>query len=266
MENESSKKELSITNEEQDAAKIKRRSKNDPEGRSFKCDICGKTYLSRPAVTQHVKTKHPDEMNKVKRNRGRPKKDDEVDTKANNREIFMESFFDKSIRVRGIENFDAENELILSLTSLYTDYKEILFKDWPSINLDYPILKIELTEEMKQNEIKTFDEAIIRFLNYMGSKTSKNYFFFTCKFIILFREFINIFKKGNEAVSHPFSEFNSPDSVPESCNEFIADFLDKHNFFGLEIIEVIESIQYFCNWLYNNGLTYSLLTLMSSNE
>ena len=38
--------------------KRKRRSKNDAEGRSFKCSECGKSYLSQPALTNHKKTKH----------------------------------------------------------------------------------------------------------------------------------------------------------------------------------------------------------------
>jgi hypothetical protein len=36
-------------------AKSKRRSKNDVDGRDFKCKYCDKTYLSYPALYTHMK-------------------------------------------------------------------------------------------------------------------------------------------------------------------------------------------------------------------
>lgn len=38
-------------------SKHKRRSKNDNQGRNFRCG-CGKKYLSYPALYTHIKTKH----------------------------------------------------------------------------------------------------------------------------------------------------------------------------------------------------------------
>jgi hypothetical protein len=52
----------------------RRRSKNDPEGRNFKCDECGKCYLSIPALTMHKKTKHNYGADGEKKGRGRPRK------------------------------------------------------------------------------------------------------------------------------------------------------------------------------------------------
>jgi hypothetical protein len=54
--------------------KRKRRSKNDAEGRSFKCSECGKSYLSQPALTNHKKSKHNYGLNGEKKGRGRPRK------------------------------------------------------------------------------------------------------------------------------------------------------------------------------------------------
>jgi hypothetical protein len=61
--------------------KNKRRSKNDVDGRDFKCKYCDKTYLSYPALYTHMKQKHakgPDgEMRTPPtsgRGRGRPRK------------------------------------------------------------------------------------------------------------------------------------------------------------------------------------------------
>jgi hypothetical protein len=47
--------------------------------RDFLCTICGKTYLSNPALYLHMKVKHIQENNQMvngeyKRGRGRPKK------------------------------------------------------------------------------------------------------------------------------------------------------------------------------------------------
>lgn len=59
----------------------KRRSKNDNQGRDFKCKYCDKTYLSYPALYTHMKQKHSKGPDGELRNpptsgrgRGRPRK------------------------------------------------------------------------------------------------------------------------------------------------------------------------------------------------
>ena len=61
---------------EQISYKGKRRSKNDNEGRNFKCNHCNRTYLSYPALYTHNKTKHNylQQPSVPNRGRGRPKK------------------------------------------------------------------------------------------------------------------------------------------------------------------------------------------------
>ena len=47
-----------------------RRSKHEQEGRIFACD-CGKAFLSKPALNNHIKTKHPETFEgQIKRGRG----------------------------------------------------------------------------------------------------------------------------------------------------------------------------------------------------
>jgi len=61
---------------EKQNSKVKRRSKNIMEGRSYKCKHCSKTYLSYPALYTHTKTKHKeinDHCLSNGRSRGRPK-------------------------------------------------------------------------------------------------------------------------------------------------------------------------------------------------
>ncbi|MDR3737354.1 MAG: hypothetical protein P4L10_17750 [Acidobacteriaceae bacterium] len=57
--------------------KGKRRSKNETEGRNYKCNQCERTYLSYPALYTHIKTKHSSQGETPLtsgRGRGRPKK------------------------------------------------------------------------------------------------------------------------------------------------------------------------------------------------
>ena len=61
--------------------KKSRRSKNDNDGRDFKCKYCDKTYLSYPALYTHCKQKHakgadgtPMAPPSSGRGRGRPRK------------------------------------------------------------------------------------------------------------------------------------------------------------------------------------------------
>ena len=57
--------------------KGKRRSKNETEGRNYKCNQCERTYLSYPALYTHIKTKHSTQGETPLtsgRGRGRPKK------------------------------------------------------------------------------------------------------------------------------------------------------------------------------------------------
>jgi len=64
-------------------AKHRRRSKNDNEGRKFRCGGCDKRYLSYPALYTHIKQKHdsvtPEGTNNASvhsgRGRGRPRKE-----------------------------------------------------------------------------------------------------------------------------------------------------------------------------------------------
>lgn len=76
-----SKGEGESINQSGQKSKHKRRSKNDNQGRNFKCG-CGKKYLSYPALYTHIKTKHggvtPSGTNtsqfQTGRGRGRPRK------------------------------------------------------------------------------------------------------------------------------------------------------------------------------------------------
>ena len=51
-----------------------RRSKNEQNGRNYKCD-CGKSYLSQPALTNHILAKHPERLEgQLQKGKGRTRK------------------------------------------------------------------------------------------------------------------------------------------------------------------------------------------------
>lgn len=242
--------------------KRRRRSKNDTEAQSFKCDICGRSYLSKPAVAQHAKAKHPDIQIKSSRGRGRPKRDDtpsvhqEIKSTSNGREAFMSGYFNVPFRASTNETFEAIQEFGKALKELYNEYKEIIFTDQQNPLIKYPLLELKLED----NEIKTFDESILKYLHFVSKLTSKSYYLFICKFLILFREFVNIEKQKDESIVQPFSVYNPPESVPDLTNNFISDFLDENKLFGLNFEEIINLTQHYCGWLFDMGLTKSILT------
>ena len=102
----------------------------------------------------------------------------------------------------------------------------------------------------------------------INSKCNKSYFVFAFKFVVLFRECINKFKINEIEKSKDYTEVYNSDQVPDLCNEFITDFMENADFFGLNSDdnknELIEIIQHFCFWLFDNGYTSSRLTLLTN--
>lgn len=77
---EDDESEIEYVDEHGKKRRAKRRSKNDLDGRDYKCSFCPKTYLSYPALYTHMKTKHSKGSDgqhlllNSGRGRGRPKK------------------------------------------------------------------------------------------------------------------------------------------------------------------------------------------------
>ena len=100
--------------------KQKRRSKNDVNGRDYKCTFCDKTYLSYPALYTHMKNKHakgPDGQPLIAfnsgRGRGRPKKNSL--TSRNHVEPTSSNFF------RTIDKVGGPIEPTLGFNEIYTE-------------------------------------------------------------------------------------------------------------------------------------------------
>ena len=115
----------------------------------------------------------------------------------------------------------------------------------------------------------TCDETFAYYLYDVCPKVNSEYFHFIIKFIILFRECINNYRsknseQSNEGGSKEFTTYGNSETVPDLCNEFITDFMEINDYFGLDTNELIEIIQHLCYWLYMKSFTASRLTLLNN--
>jgi hypothetical protein len=242
----------------------KRRSKNDPTGRQHKCEICGKTYLSRPALSQHIKTKHLDRIGEYKRGRGRPRKNEEHQANINNSK-YHEFFTRPNVKKADDEGaFKYYEVLQSSIRELYTNFQKVLNPASLDMEKEHGLMKIEINSENdhKDPKLVNYDESILRYLREASNKTNKKYFDFMCKFCILFRESFNRQKQKENSKDEEYSAKNNAEEVPDRCNDFITEFMEQNNYFELDSSEVIEIIQHFCHWLYEKSFTTSVLSLM----
>ena len=105
-----------------------RRSRHCKEGRKFKCENCEKSYLSQPALLNHMFNKHPEiiKENKInKRKRGRPKKF-EIVQKIKEEKIIKNynSFFQSPIRALKQNEIICDNyeKVVFIVFQIYKDY------------------------------------------------------------------------------------------------------------------------------------------------
>jgi hypothetical protein len=189
-----------------------------------------------------------------------------------NSEQKFRNFFENEFRRKD----DYESSLILNdyieqiFNEIYVKYKKFLPKEYPTI-IDNPFLrkvKENINLEKNENKVKNCDEVFFEYLKDINSKCNKSYFVFSFKFVVLFRECINKFKINEIEKSKDYTEVYNSDQVPDLCNEFITDFMENADFFGLNSDdnknELIEIIQHFCFWLFDNGYTSSRLTLLTN--
>lgn len=238
---------LESTNSGAKQDKKKRRSKNDADSDLRKCKHCDKTYLSEIALNNHVKTKHAHLVEHINRGRGRPRKNAPIERDTSGFEFLYTTFFENDLRKKNEEKFDIDKAYKDNFDNLYTKYKEKVF-----VNANQP----EDLSFFIENE-KSCDYAFDKYLKYAYQMTNRNYFDFLFKFVVMFKECINL-KKGEM-----YTRSNNADIVPDMCNDFVSDFLEKNNFFGMDINELILAIQHCCHWLWETHYTTSKLTLMS---
>lgn len=185
------------------------------------------------------------------------------------------------------EPFNVSEVIKLVFDDIYMGkYREKCFIQ-PTHYTDHPILQMlfhEVSLNKTKNE-KTCDDIFYEYLHQYQNQTNKAYFILMLKFVILFRECMNISKQkevpggksGAEvdtSLDQPspiykkeYSSVSNAENAPELCNEFITEFMENNNYFKIEDEwernEIIELIQHFCYWLHKNEYTQSKLSLLS---
>jgi hypothetical protein len=148
-----------------------------------------------------------------------------------------------------------------SFEHLFTHYKD-LFKTLKSFTEHNLYVKVKEREGLTEDgEAKVADEIFAKYICEAFTQTNREYFLFITKFVILFRECINKYKTVE--TGEEFAKVSPAETVPDLCNEFITEFMEHNDYFGLDTNELIEIIQQFCNWLYESKFTTSRLTLVS---
>ena len=289
--------------QENEKTKRHRRTKEEITERQYRCPDCDKCYLSGPALTTHRKTKHGYELNNDKKIRGRPRKDFAQENPTVTSQNKYNAFFknetrkaissldqtinDKTITLEIIQKFmsAAFRHCQSALTELSTKYENIeqypLYKivienwdkDTPDIEqecyLDESRTKNK-SEQLKKIKAPCVDSLFYLYLKEFSKQTNEDYFWFMVKFIVLFRESINIQKRNmvTDDIITPnkneFTQLFNADEIAELCNDFFLDFMEPHNFFGLNKEESIELVQHFCFWLYTNMYSPAHLTLLKN--
>ena len=281
----------STTNNEK--AKRHRRGKQDTTNeRTYKCPDCDKSYLSNPALVMHRRTKHGLVIDGEKRARGRPKASDEQEVSYKKAKKYYNEFLGDEVRKKKNTNEKIDKEVVKeNFRNIFNALKDKIFKDiekvedyqlydltdkeWDNKNLD--VTKDNNGEKNKKEKEKNddpvkrtlIDYVFIIFLKEISENTNKKYFEFIQKFILLYRKFINYFKKNSiKKESKDFdskkeySQIECAEEIPETFNDFFLDFLQPNSYFAGKDNDYIELAQYFCFWLYEKKYTQSYLTLI----
>jgi len=114
--------------------------------------------------------------------------------------------------------------------------------------------------------LNNLDDIFFSYLKEFYSKTNQEYFHFMFKFIIMFRQCINKLKNYNtfnlpDPINY-YSQHQNAEIVPDLCNDFVTEFMEPKDYFGMDTLELIEIIQHLCHWLFINNFTTSRLTLV----
>ena len=283
---------LQNQNQYNNMEKIKRhrRGKNEINDRNYRCPDCDKCYLSGPALTTHRKTKHGYGNNGEKRSRGRPRKDclnENISNIPQNKFIY---FFNEEHRKNSDEqiiNIDTiKNDLRIIFKQcqkeLFSDIDEVekysfyqlIVENWEKEepNLVHECFNAINKLEDPLNKIQSYnlDGIFFFYLREFYKNANLEYFWFMIKFIVLFRECINklranLVKKEEQSETNKFySQIFNSENVPEICNDFVLEFMEPYDYFGLNKDELIELIQHFCYWLYIKHYTQLHISLINN--
>jgi hypothetical protein len=307
-EKDQNSKEGEKDDQPQEKLKRRRRGKSEINDRKYHCPDCEKCYLSGPALTTHRKTKHGYGVEGVNtKKRGRPKKEGQTEGGQNTQNKYNNFFnadhrkkINQEILDEKKENEEGKNEekavelnkIKDILIKIFNQTKEQIFQNIENIdkytfynlivenwekdesNLFPPEERFCYSIPVRKDETPTklnsynLDQLFFNYLKEFSKKVNDDYLWFMFKFIVLFRECINLKNKEQIRPENKsdkrqlFTQIYNAETVPEACNYFFLDFLMPYDNFGLNKDELIELVQHFCYWLYINQYTQSHLTLL----
>ena len=277
-------------------AKRHRRGKSEINERNYRCPDCDKCYLSGPALTTHRKTKHGYGINGEKRARGRPRKEcinENISTNPQNKFIyFFGEEHRKLINEQEMINLDIIKQNIKTIfkqckESLFNDIEDVekynfynlIIDDWEKdepefeqecfssivVNMNLPVKDNNENFNIKVQSYN-LDCIFFFYLKEFYKSVNKVYFWFILKFIILFREFLNQTRKNfvKNGENKDFTQLYNAEIIPEMFNEFLLDFMESYDYFGLNKNELIELMQHFCYWLNINRYSQTQLSLINN--
>ena len=269
--------------------KIKRhrRGKNEINDRNFRCPDCDKCYLSGPALTTHRKTKHGYGNNGEKRARGRPRKDclnENIPNDPQNKYLFFFSEEHRKCLDDNIINLDVvkndlriifkqcQQELFNEIDDVenYSFY-QLIVENWekeiPDLIQECFIAINKIEDPLNKIQSYNLDGILFTYLKEFYKNANLEYFWFMIKFIVLFRECVNrlradLVKKDQQ--NKLYCEIYNCENAPEVCNDFLLEFMEPYDYFGMNKEELIELILHFCYWLNLKEYTHLNLSLLNN--
>jgi hypothetical protein len=233
-----------------------RRSRHCKEGRKYFCETCHKSYLSQSSLLNHIFKKHPElvKENRIyRRKKGRPNKYETIQKLLEEKKMrIYNSFFKDEKRCRHFNEVITDNyeKLVNIVFLIYQDKSPKKFFKCLKEPKENPILNNLINK--KQLFFPICDDIFSEYLMDIRKLTNEIYFIFVLKFILIFREYINL-KMINESKysNTEYTSIENANFIPDFCNEFFSNYLTE-NYFGYsngDVLELIELIQHFCRWL-----------------
>jgi hypothetical protein len=177
----------------------------------------------------------------------------------------FKTYFELDIRKK--KGPAATAEVILShFDKMFLMYKDKLFTGVGTA-AEHPFYQLVSTKFRTQpsGPLTNIDEILLHYLQDTKDKTNSEYYSFIVKFIVLFREYMNMIKRDEniaEGNNDDYTQCHNAEMVPDFCNDFIVDYMEPEDYFDLDANELIEELQHLCYWMYVNGYTTSRLTLI----
>ena len=283
-----SKKDIDNKKESIKIIKRHRRKNLETDIWDYKCLECSKCYLSLSALKNHLRTKHDSGKNE-KKGRGRPKKDFKETDFTDNMKEKLDKFYKSQKKNKIEEKNDNHNKIDTSFlknlfNELYINHKNELFKSINNID-EYNFYNLliknwEIGDENLENKSRfsmlncfqsesmvdkpPIDMVFFLYLKYLSKKNMNlKYFCFIFKYITIFREYINKEKKNSINKKficenkNEYTQIYDAEIIPDLFNDFLMDFMESNNYFGLNKDEIIQLIEFFCYWLFTKGYTVS---------